>query len=263
MFVAASVRREVERLLAHGLSQAEIARRLGVAGPTVEYHVARLRQATDTRAAGWPPPAPDARRENRTRDRVAALLDGGLSRAEAARRLGLSKATISYHARRLGVPVDSRCARRYDWNAVQEYYDRGHSVRECIAQFGFSSRTWSDAVARGAVVARPARMASERFFAAGVHRNRTYLKLRLLAEGLKEPWCATCGISEWHGKRLSLALHHRNGDRLDNRVANLDLLCPNCHSQTSSFAGRNGHRRIPAPGGRRRAAGATGPLEVE
>ena len=40
-----------------------------------------------------------------------------------------------------------------------------------------------------------------------------------------------------------MALHHINGDRLDNRLENLELLCPNCHSQTETFAGRNGHRR--------------------
>jgi 5-methylcytosine-specific restriction endonuclease McrA len=43
-----------------------------------------------------------------------------------------------------------------------------------------------------------------------------------------------------------MALHHINGDRLDNRLENLELLCPNCHSQTDTYSGRNGHRR-PAP----------------
>jgi DNA-binding CsgD family transcriptional regulator len=231
-------------LLEQGLSQAEIARRLHFAGPTVEYHVARLR---DERNASPPEPAvlppAAARHEIRTRDRVAALLESGVTRAEMAKQLGLSKATVSYHARRLGAPVDSRCARRYDWAAVQEYYDRGHSIRECIAQFGFSSKTWHSAVARGSVVSRPARMPADRFFVAGVHRSRGHLKSRLVAEGFKQCRCEACGISEWRGAPLSLALHHVNGDRLDNRVTNLELLCPNCHSQTDSFSGRNGHRR--------------------
>jgi hypothetical protein len=38
---------------------------------------------------------------------------------------------------------------------------------------------------------------------------------------------------------LAISLHHRNGDRLDNRLDNLEFLCPNCHSQTENYAGRN------------------------
>ena len=59
-----------------------------------------------------------------------------LGRADIARRLNLSKATVSYHARRLGEEIDERCARRYDWRAVQAYYDAGHSIMECQLRFG-------------------------------------------------------------------------------------------------------------------------------
>jgi 5-methylcytosine-specific restriction endonuclease McrA len=41
-----------------------------------------------------------------------------------------------------------------------------------------------------------------------------------------------------------MTLHHVNGDRLDNRIENLQILCANCHSQTSTFGGRNGRRLI-------------------
>jgi 5-methylcytosine-specific restriction endonuclease McrA len=45
------------------------------------------------------------------------------------------------------------------------------------------------------------------------------------------------------GKPLNAQLHHKNGDGSDNRLENLELLCPNCHSPTDTYGGRNGHRR--------------------
>lgn len=242
-----SIRAEVATLSEDGMTPSEIARGLGVARPTVEYHLERLVLAEPV-AVDVSPPPPAARTNVSTRGRVTELLSQGLSRAAIAQRLGVAKSTVSYHARAAGAPVDARCARRYDWTVIQRYYDQGHSLRECRAQFGFSSQTWHEAVKRGAVTPRPVKLATEEFFKAGVYRNRTYLKLRLLGEGHREPVCAACGLREWRGRQLSLALHHINGDRNDNRLVNLELLCPNCHSQTATFSGRNGHRR-PKPTG--------------
>lgn len=47
--------------------------------------------------------------------------------------------------------------------------------------------------------------------------------------------CEKCDISSWLGGDLVLELHHINGNRKDNRLENLTLLCPNCHSQTDNW----------------------------
>lgn len=65
------------------------------------------------------------------------------------------------------------------------------------------------------------------------------LKRRLLQEGLLKYERRLCGLKEWRGKPITLQLDHINGVRSDHRIENLRLLCPNCHSQTDTFAGRN------------------------
>jgi DNA-binding CsgD family transcriptional regulator len=175
-----------------------------------------------------------------TASAVAALLAEGVSRSEIAQRLAISKSTVTYHASRLG--YGAARLRRYDWSEVQRYYDAGHSITECQKRFGFARASFVDAVKRGAVASRPAAPPVTDYLVQGVRRNRGNLKRRLIAAGLKENSCELCGISDWQGNPLALALHHINGDGHDNRLQNLQLLCPNCHSQTENFAGRNAIR---------------------
>jgi len=57
--------------------------------------------------------------------------------------------------------------------------------------------------------------------------------------------CAECdNVGEWRGRPLTLQLDHVNGIYNDNRLENLRWLCPNCHSQTETFAGRGSVRRV-------------------
>ena len=194
-------------------------------------------------------------------EEVRRLLREGRSQAEVARITGRSKSTVSWHARRLDRPVDARCARRYDWSEIQAYYDAGHSITECQLKFGFSRQSWHQAQQRGKVRSRPHGMPLEQLLASP--RNRHHVKLRLLNAGLKENRCERCGIDEWLGRPLSMALHHVNGDGSDNRLENLQMLCPNCHSQTENFAGRNRRRTVANGGGSRARATLPGSYRLE
>lgn len=177
------------------------------------------------------------------RERVRALLNQGLSQREIAERLGVGKSTVAFHARRLDVPIDMRFAQRYDWKAIRAAYETGLSRGECMRQFGFSVDAWHKAVKRGAIVLRPKAVPIEELLVVGRRTSRTHLKERLLKEGLKENRCEICGISTWRGRPLNMQFHHINGNGSDNRLENIQFLCANCHSQTDTYGGRNGHRK--------------------
>ena len=65
------------------------------------------------------------------------------------------------------------------------------------------------------------------------------LRIRLIKEGIKEHACEVCGIKEWMNNPISLELDHIDGNRTNHSLDNLRIVCPNCHSQTSTYRGRN------------------------
>lgn len=62
--------------------------------------------------------------------------------------------------------------------------------------------------------------------------GKTTLKPLITLRGNK---CECCGLTEWMNQPIKLEIHHKNGDRSDNSLENLQLLCPNCHSYTETF----------------------------
>lgn len=65
------------------------------------------------------------------------------------------------------------------------------------------------------------------------------LRKRLISEGILEHKCNNCGLLTWLDKPIPLELEHKDGNSSNHKLNNLELLCPNCHSFTSTYRGKN------------------------
>ena len=89
----------------------------------------------------------------------------------------------------------------------------------------------------------------EEIFCKGITTSPSYIKTALLARNKVEYKCVICQCTSWQNHPISLELDHIDGDRTNNSLENLRLLCPNCHSQTATFRGKNiaGHGGVKVP----------------
>lgn len=76
-------------------------------------------------------------------------------------------------------------------------------------------------------------------YTSGLHRSTFRLKNQLFKLGYKSKVCEICGGVEWMGEEIPLELHHINGNKFDNRIENIQILCPNCHTFTDNYRGKN------------------------
>lgn len=182
---------------------------------------------------------------------VQAYHDAGHCFMECQRRFGfthtawvkaIKRGELTARFRKDGAEVVDPDDRRriYNWVEVQAYYDAGHTYRQCQAKFGFCAASWDKARKRGEIKTRPLGMPLDELMRRG--KSRYNVKHRLLRSGLLKDECSVCGITHWRGRRLSLHIDHINGLRNDHRLHNLRMLCPNCHSQTETYGGRNARR---------------------
>lgn len=78
--------------------------------------------------------------------------------------------------------------------------------------------------------------------------DSSQLKARLLKEGYLWNHCYLCfHPPQWQGQPLTLQLDHIDGDSYNNNLSNLRILCPHCHTQTSTYAGKKNQKRSIAP----------------
>ena len=128
--------------------------------------------------------------------------------------------------RHIGIAIGGSTYRRLQHHARELGLDTSH----------FLGQAWHRGIS---IARRPARPLEEVLVADSSSTNTSHLKHRLLTEGVLAPRCAQCGGAEWNGRPMPLQLDHISGDRSDNRLGNLRLLCPNCHAQTDTWCGKN------------------------
>lgn len=114
------------------------------------------------------------------------------------------------------------------------------TVRRRMAELGVSTTHWlGQAWLRGGSnTFHPLRPLSE-MLRAGTRCQSAGLKERLIRAGLLKAICSNCQNGEWFGSPIPLELDHIDGDPMNNVLANLRLLCPNCHAQTPTYRALN------------------------
>lgn len=114
----------------------------------------------------------------------------------------------------------------------------GKKIRDRIKQLGINTDHFL--IHQSKMNSRPTYSMDEILIENSSYENIDRLKKRLISNNLLEYVCAECGnTGEWNGKKLVLQLEHKNGIHNDHRLSNLEFLCPNCHSQTNTYSGKN------------------------
>lgn len=147
------------------------------------------------------------------------------------------------------------------WNLskkeIQEKVNKCNSISDMLESFGYKRSSGSMAKIMKEVIKeynidithfkpfyrtnqQPKYSLDEILIPNSPYKNIGRLKKRILKAGLLKYKCECCGNKgKWNNKPLVLQLDHKDGDHSNHSLDNLRFLCPNCHSQTDTYSGKN------------------------
>lgn len=178
------------------------------------------------------------------KEKVLKLHEAGYNTKQIAEILGVKSPAISWHKRTLGIPVQIQGSKR-NWESIQSDIDAGLLHREICNKHNISISTLSKAYKKGWVRRSPLiqELSAEEYANLWVGKRPSAgfansIRRRLVNDGVWHDECHSCGLTEWLGKPAPLELDHIDGDKTNNTLMNLRLLCRNCHYFTPTWGNK-------------------------
>ncbi len=181
-------------------------------------------------------------------------VEDGLSTRRIAERFNVSQTTVRYWLKKHELETNFDRRKSWDDSKLTSAVAKAETLSDVLREFGMATGSGnyksinkaiarlgidtSHLIGRGSGRGGNARTDAEVFCENSTYSRHGLLR-RLLAKGVSEE-CAVCGVGgEWQGKPLRLQVDHINGVNNDHRLENLRVMCPNCHSQTATWGGKN------------------------
>lgn len=146
---------------------------------------------------------------------------------------------------------------QYTKEKLQEFCDESTSLRELAIKIGYSPNSGSGIKQIKEMIQEldlgtshftgqkhskntgKIKTQTEDYLSGKVKITTHKLRLRLISQKYFEEKCNSCGNTEWLGEKIPLELHHKDGNKENNSLENLELLCPNCHVFTDTYKTKN------------------------